>query len=81
MALRRPRRRQKRARTSRGRRWQQARPYLGAAVLCLLVALLLSILTGQLPVLVERMIAGTVADIIQKTAANPELQKQLQEQR
>jgi len=47
--------------------------------MCLVVALLLSILTGNVPVIVERMIASTVADVIQKTVANPELQQQLQE--
>ena len=79
MALRRQKRRQKRARTSKSRRWQKVRLYLGATVMCLVVALLLSILTGNVPVIVERMIASTVADVIQKTVANPELQQQLQE--
>jgi hypothetical protein len=48
-------------------------------VLCFLVALLLSIITGQLPGMVERIIDSTVADVIQKTVSNPELQKRLQE--
>jgi len=61
------------------RRWQQVRPYVGVAVVCFLVALLLSVLTGQLPVLVERIIAGTVANVIQKAVSNPELQQRLQE--
>ena len=77
MAPRRHRRRQKRART--GRRWQQVRPYVGATVLCFLVALLLSVLTGQLPVIMERIIASTITNVIQKTVSGPELQKQLQE--
>ena len=81
MALRRHRRRQQKAKTSKGRLWQRARPYLEVAVLCFLVALLLSILTGQLPMIVERMIASTVTDVIQKTVSGPELQKQLPEHR
>lgn len=48
-------------------------------MLCFLAALLLSILTGQLPMIVERIIASTVADVIQKTVSGPELQKRLQE--
>ena len=79
MALWRQRRRQKRARTGKRRRWQQVRAYLGVTVLCFLVALLLSIITGQLPVMVERIIDSTMADVIQKTISNPELQKRLQE--
>jgi len=48
-------------------------------VLCFLVALLLSVLTGQLPVIMERIIASTITNVIQKTVSGPELQKQLQE--
>lgn len=79
MALRRHRHRHQRVRTGKGRRWQQVRPYVGVTVLCFLVALLLSIITGQLPGMVERIIDSTVADVIQKSVSKPELQKRLQE--
>ena len=65
----------KRARRKTSWSWQQLRFYVSLSVLCCVLALLLSILTGRVPEFIERMIVGSVNSIIEDTLSNPTLQR------